>query len=834
MANKKTNKNKQMKINTDTKQSPQKKGYSPPSELNMQIVPWIIGLVAVFLLWSLVIPSSAGAVGETVHKVLGGLFSYGAYLIPVFMIARAVSYRKEINMRYPGINWWLSFAFLCIFACLLATFKCDVDKIFSLDHFKLAFNENGRLTTNSLIGGFLANIFKPLIKDFTVVLAIISMFIILPFIFSKTPLDVIRFIAKTAKTKHEENAERKKERNEYFDKKEHEEKEQKSNETENTPKKRKKIQFEEMPDDSLPPIEEEIESEPVETPVTVEPDDTPDDLTVKEKLEKIFGEEQKSIDEEAVPVDVEEGDTAETDIDNTTDVEEVPFEKADVVSEDDGFEESYTFPPVELLKRGEPISQSLNQEYEITAKKLEETLASFKVNAKIINIAKGPTVTRYELQPETGVRVRAIRNLSEDIALNLASKGVRIEAPIPGKEAVGIEVPNKNKSTVTIRELIENKAFQDSKSRLTSCLGVDVAGNPIFCDIAKMPHLLIAGTTGSGKSVCINSFLVSILYKATPDEVKFILIDPKKIELGVYNGIPHLLVPVVSDPKKAAGALAWAVGEMERRFALIEEVGVRDIIAYNEVAKVETEREALPRIVIVIDELADLMMMARDNVESSICRIAQKARAAGMHLVIGTQRPSVDVITGLIKANVPSRIAFTVASQVDSKTILDVAGAEKLVGRGDMLYAPIGAMTPTRVQGSFVSDGEIEDIIEFLKGNTTTVYSDEVIEGIEREAERCADKGRTKLGDDSEETDDGELSLSSDPMLKPAIEIALDSGSISTSMLQRRLKLGYARAARLIDMMYEMGIVSEFAGSKPRTVLISREKYIEMITSSEE
>ena len=831
MANKKTNKNKQMKMNTNTNQSPQKKkSYAPPSELNMQIVPWIIGLVAVFLLWSLIAPSSAGAVGETVHEVLCGLFSYGAYLVPVFMIARAVFYRKEINMRYPGINWWLSFAFLCILACLLATIKCDVDKIFTFEHYKNAFNDKGILTTNSLIGGFLANIFKPLIKDFTIVLSIVAMFIICPFIFSKTPLDVIRFIARHAREKHSENVERRKERDEYFDKKEKEEEKLR----EEKPR-RKKVEFEDIPEEKAPPIEENVEPEEPILPETVP---VPEDESVKTKLEKIFGNNTSETPEETTPLDVEDGDVAETDISDTEEsdeVEEVPVEKNEVVTENDSeYEENYVFPPVELLKRGEPIPQSLNQEYETTAKKLAETLSSFKVNAKIVNIAKGPTVTRYELQPETGVRVRTIRNLSEDIALSLASKGVRIEAPIPGKEAVGIEVPNKNKSTVTIRELIESKSFQDAKSRLTSCLGVDVAGNPVFCDIAKMPHLLIAGTTGSGKSVCINSFLVSILYKATPEEVKFILIDPKKIELGVYNGIPHLLVPVVSDPKKAAGALAWAVGEMERRFALIEEVGVRDIIAYNEVAKVETERESLPRIVIVIDELADLMMMARDNVESSICRIAQKARAAGMHLVIGTQRPSVDVITGLIKANVPSRIAFTVASQVDSKTILDVAGAEKLVGKGDMLYAPIGAMTPTRVQGSFVSDSEIEEIIDFLKGNSTSVYSDEVIEGIEREAERCADKGRSKLSDDGDEGDDGDLSLSSDPMLKPAIEIALDSGSISTSMLQRRLKLGYARAARIIDMMYEMGIVSEFAGSKPRTVLISREKYIEMLTSSEE
>jgi S-DNA-T family DNA segregation ATPase FtsK/SpoIIIE len=325
---------------------------------------------------------------------------------------------------------------------------------------------------------------------------------------------------------------------------------------------------------------------------------------------------------------------------------------------------------------------------------------------------------------------------------------------------------------------------------------------------------------------------MSILYKAKPDEVKLILIDPKKIELGVYNGIGHLLVPVVSDPKNAAGALAWSVNEMERRFALIEEVGVREIKAYNEVALREGDREILPQIVIIIDELADLMMTARDSVESSICRIAQKARAAGMHLILGTQRPSVDVITGLIKANVPSRIAFTVASQTDSRTIIDLAGAEKLVGKGDMLYSPVGAMTPTRVQGSFVSDNEIEAVISFLKNSTTASYSEEIMDSIEKEAAKC-EKSRSRSGDDDDMGSDGNLTLNSDEMLRPAIEVALDSGTISTSMLQRRLKLGYARAARLIDMMQELGIVSEFAGSKPRTVLISREKYMEMVANNE-
>ena len=512
-----------------------------------------------------------------------------------------------------------------------------------------------------------------------------------------------------------------------------------------------------------------------------------------------------------------------------TEVSELPI--GDEEKEDTPLE--YVFPPVELLTKGTPPTDSMNAEYEQTAKKLVNALTSFGVKTKLINIAKGPTVTRYELQPETGVRVRSIRNLADDISLSLASKGVRIEAPIPGKEAVGIEVPNKTTSVVNIRTLIESSQFENSKSKLTTCLGKDVAGNPVFCDIAKMPHMLIAGTTGSGKSVCINSILMSILYKARPEEVKLILIDPKKIELGVYNGIGHLLVPVVSDPKNAAGALAWPVNEMERRFALIEEVGVREIKAYNEVALREGDREVLPQIVIIIDELADLMMMARDSVESSICRIAQKARAAGMHLILGTQRPSVDVITGLIKANVPSRIAFTVASQTDSRTIIDFAGAEKLVGKGDMLYAPVGSMTPTRVQGSFVSDSEIEAVISFLKDSTPVSYSEEIMDSIEKEAAKCGEKKGSRGGDEDDMESGDEVTLNSDEMLRPAIEIAIDSGTISTSMLQRKLKLGYARAARLVDMMQELGVVSEFAGSKPRTVLISREKYMEMVASSE-
>ena len=495
-------------------------------------------------------------------------------------------------------------------------------------------------------------------------------------------------------------------------------------------------------------------------------------------------------------------------------------------------EEIYHFPPINFLQQDpNPSTFAVTDELKQTSIKLVETLKNFGVKTKIMNICCGPTVTRYELQPEVGVRVRSIANLADDIALHLAANGVRIEAPIPGKDAVGIEVPNKTVSTVYIRNLIESGAFETQKGKLTVALGMDVAGAPVYMNVAKMPHLLIAGATGMGKSVCINTFIVSMLYKARPDEVKLILIDPKKVELSIYNGLPHLLVPVVSDPKKAAGSLAWAVNEMERRFLLIEEVGVRDIDTYNEVTKDDPEKEYMPKIVIIIDELADLMMTARDEVETSICRLAQKARAAGMHLVIGTQRPSVDVITGLIKANVPSRIACTVASQVDSRTIIDVSGAEKLLGRGDMLYAPVGCMKPMRVQGSFVSEKEIENIVEFLKNGKKYEYDADIIESIEREAARCGEKKKGKGGADSDEYEGGEdraSIISSDDAVLPAIEIAVDSGSVSTSLLQRKLSLGYARAARIVDKLEKIGVVGPFEGSKPRKVLITREEYLEM------
>ena len=485
----------------------------------------------------------------------------------------------------------------------------------------------------------------------------------------------------------------------------------------------------------------------------------------------------------------------------------------------------YVFPPITLLSPNEnPKTEDDREELMRNARKLVEVLKSFRVDTDIVNISRGPTITRYELAPKVGVRVRAIANLVDDIALNLETSGVRIEAPIPGKAAVGVEVPNRSQATVYLRDLIESDAFKNAKSKLTACVGMDVSGAPVLMDIAKMPHLLIAGATGMGKSVGVNSIIMSLLYKATPDELKLILVDPKKVELNMYNKLPHLLIPVVNNPKKAAGALATAVNEMERRFELIESVGVRDIKGYNQLAETDPTKEKLPQIVIIIDELADLMMTAKDDVEDSICRIAQKARAAGIHLIICTQRPSVDVITGLIKANVPSRIAFTVASNIDSRTIIDIAGAEKLIGRGDMLFAPVGAMKPMRVQGAFVSDKEVEAVTDFIKGQASDVqYDNSFLNMVEVEAERCGQQKKKVAGDEI----DAEESL--DPKFYEALEIAMDAGELSTSALQRRLSLGYGRAAKIIDQMEMMGVVGPKDGQKARKVLISRQEYQEMV-----
>ena len=536
-----------------------------------------------------------------------------------------------------------------------------------------------------------------------------------------------------------------------------------------------------------------------------------------------------------------------------------PFEHIDTAVT----EGIYIRPPFTLLQpSAEEMEENISQELRQSAATLVDTLKSFGVQTTITNISRGPSVTRYELQPAAGVKISKITNLSDDIAMNLAATGVRIEAPIPGKSAVGIEVPNKYVSKVKMRELVESREFQNAKSKLTVALGKDISGSITLADLARMPHLLIAGSTGSGKSVCINSMLVSLLYKSSPDDVKLMLIDPKVVELGVYNGIPHLLVPVVTDPRKAAGALNWAVNEMLKRYNTFAKCNVRDMQSYNRFvdkqnamigfesdepdtvgehsfeedemlaqaqAEINQDKQAAPekkqepeklekmaQIVIVIDELADLMMAAPNEVEESICRLAQMARAAGMHLVIATQRPSVDVITGLIKANIPSRIAFAVKSQIDSRTILDTGGAEKLLGKGDMLYSPIGTNKPVRVQGCLVDDDEIEKIVEFIKGNKVVEYDTNVMDEIEKNAVLDS-------GGNTADTANGD----GDPMMEQAIRCVVEAGQASTSLLQRKLRLGYARAGRLIDEMEQMGVVGPHEGPKPRQVLMTYQQWLE-------
>ena len=484
----------------------------------------------------------------------------------------------------------------------------------------------------------------------------------------------------------------------------------------------------------------------------------------------------------------------------------------------------YKMPPINLLDRPQASNKESTASLQAKAMKLEETLRSFNVDASVVQVTQGPTVTRYEIQPAVGVKVSKIVNLADDIALNLRAKSIRIEAPIPGKAAIGVEIENEKSTPVALREIIDSNNFKEAKSKITFAVGKDISGEAIVANLKDMPHMLIAGSTGSGKSVCINSILMSLLYKANPDEVKLILIDPKVVELSNYNGIPHLLIPVVTDPTKAAAALNWAVAEMEERYSKFHIEGAKDLASYNDLVRMNDEPDkVLPQIVIVIDELADLMMAASSQVQDSICRIAQKARAAGMHLIVATQRPSVDVITGVIKANIPSRIAFAVSSHVDSQTILDEKGAEKLVGKGDMLFRPMGQGEPLRIQGCFVSDREVNAVIDYVRSQvdgTEDPRQQEILARIERS--------------DTNGASSSDAASAGDPLLMDSIELVIDSGKASVSMLQRRFRIGYNRAARIVDMMEEMGVVGPQDGSSPRQVLMTREEFEKLRDSQEE
>ncbi|MBE6931498.1 MAG: DNA translocase FtsK [Ruminococcaceae bacterium] len=547
------------------------------------------------------------------------------------------------------------------------------------------------------------------------------------------------------------------------------------------------------PDDDEPPFD--LEDPPASASMV-------DRLTASIPKSPIVQDIDRSVQGASAPMDIEVVDTHQLSTERG-DVRELQTERP-----------GYEFPSLDFLKEDEGGStDDATEELRLRSATLTDTLSSFGVEARIVGVIRGPSVTRYEMQLDRGVKLSRITNLQNDIALALGATGVRI-APIPDKSAVGIEVPNKVVQFVYLRDVLTSANMTKSKSKITFALGKDITGECVVADIGKMPHLLIAGTTGSGKSVCINSIIISLLYRAAPEEVRLIMIDPKMVELGNYNGIPHLLIPVVTDHKKAAGALNWAVIEMERRYKLMSEAGARDLATFNKIMEQHGE-EKLPQIVIIIDELADLMMVAAKEVEESICRIAQKARAAGMHLIIATQRPSADVLTGLMKSNIPSRIAFAVSSQMESRIILDTGGADKLIGRGDMLFMPIGSGKPTRVQGCFLSGDEIEEVVDFIKSQGQAEYSQEILDHLER---ATAEEGG---GSDVDDDD-------ADPMLGDAIDVVMETGQASASMLQRRLKLGYARAARIIDQMEARGIVGGFDGSRPRQIQITKADWQEM------
>ncbi len=557
-------------------------------------------------------------------------------------------------------------------------------------------------------------------------------------------------------------------------------------------------------------------------PVAEEPEEMPVEPEIPQKMPELVLEHKKTVQvkpapkkrpepqPEPEPEKVTSRDTAAAAQQVTAEIAQNQVKKAP----------EYCFPPIDLLKRPARAAADGTEEMRENSRRLNETLASFNIDAHIINVTRGPSVTRYEVELDKGVRLNKLTGCADDIALSLGASGVRIAA-VPGKiSVVGIEVPNRTVTTVSLREVIDSDAFGSAKSKSSVALGKSIDGACVVGNIGKMPHLLIAGTTGSGKSVCMNSIIISLLYKAGPEDIKLIMVDPKMVELGIYNGIPQRLIPVVTDPKKAAGSLQWAVTEMLRRYKAMSDLGVRDLESYNSIVVNEEDGQKLPTIVVIIDELADLMMVAAKEVEDSICRIAQMGRAAGMHLIIATQRPSANVITGLMKANIPSRIAFSVASAMESRIILDTMGAEKLVGKGDMLYAPIGSGKPLRVQGCFVTDGEVEAVAEYVKEHYVADYSQEVLDEIEKKAQQTGKKPASVS-----EPEPSEEELEGDEMLPAAVDVILETGQASVSMLQRRLKLGYARAARIVDEMEEKGIVGPFQGSKPRAILITKEQW---------
>ena len=766
-----------------------------------------MGLIVISVLLAVLIYMKSGFIGEHLSPMLGGILGFIKYIIPVgtFTIAIYLACKKDRNYLSTKLVQYTLFL-MCI-AVMLSVFQISAGNINISKDITNIVEQAYYLGARDIGGGVLGTIIAvPLINMLgslgTVILSIGMSIVSIVFIFAIKPTEIIANTVEGIEERREERrANREKNINKVQAKGEIPKKE--------TARERRLREREEEKRRAMEIDENQIT-------INLSGLDENNGKLKKYKYEKDDLQPLGMPREKHNP-NVIENNLFKQEVETKEEkVKEVLNLEHTLVVEEDNYE----FPPIELLSEGTPKGiKGGKKAVTDTATKLQKTLYSFGVSAKVENVSIGPAITRYELKPAEGVRVSKIANLADDIALNLAAESIRIEAPIPGKQAVGIEVPNKENEIVHFRDIIDTDKFRESKSKLSFALGKDVAGQEIITDIAKMPHVMIAGATGSGKSVCINTLIASIIYKAKPSEVKLVMIDPKIVELSVYNGIPHLLIPVVTDPKKAAGALAWAVQEMENRYATFAQKGVRDLKGYNEAAEKE-KIGRLPHIVIIIDELADLMMVAKNDVEDAICRLAQKARAAGMHLVIATQRPSVDVITGLIKANIPSRIAFAVSSQVDSRTILDMVGAEKLLGKGDMLFYPAGAPKPTRVQGAFVSDSEVEKIVDFVKANGEVKYNEAILESIENANKTDREMAEEELDDDT------------DPFLMDAIDVVVETGQASTSFIQRRFKVGYARAGRIIDQMEERGIISGYQGSKPREVLMTKDRWEELKMST--
>lgn len=804
----------------NTSPSKKKKSSSGNRKSNKQLI--MIIMFATSLLWLCIALIDAGGLWGIIRTLLFGLFGFGTFVFPILLLALSVVLALEKNEKSKKVFNKLIYAFLITFllSAIIHIFNCNPENSYFdavADAYK-NFSIDGKMTGGGAIGALLGGLFL-LLTGGSKLASLIILFIILlvavMIITGLTVASIYKGVSKPVKKIGEYTGEK---ISEYSEKAEaiYEEKRER----------RKSFN----PDVDLGP-------DPLETASILSEDDSKNGVDNDElisfadiKNSDINSENKPEIDkvinlDDLIRGTVETDKTNETESKKKLNLPEIINDESLEFEKDEEDEIPYMLPPLECLNLPSN-DNTVNYEIELkqNATKLVDTLKSFGVETRIVGIERGPSVTRYEIQPAAGVKISKITNLTDDIALNLASSGVRIEAPIPNKSAVGIEVPNKNRNMVTLREVIDQGQYREAKSKLTVGLGKDVTGNFIYCDVAKMPHLLIAGTTGSGKSVCLNTMIVSLLYNANPDEVKLLMIDPKQVEFTIYNGIPHLLVPVVSDARKAAGALGWAVSEMLQRYKKFSDNNVRDISGYNSICESQGLKK-MPQVVIFIDELSDLMMAAPNEVEDSICRLAQMARAAGMHLVIATQRPSVDVITGLIKANIPSRIALSVSSQIDSRTIIDSIGAEKLLGNGDMLYYPVGIPKPIRVQGCYLSEKEVEKVVSFIKNQKETAYDDEVNNAIEQLAQASANgkKGANMSSDSS-----GDVPSGDDEILKKAIEVVVEAQSASTTLLQKRLKLGYARASRIVDELEEKGVIGPYEGSKPRKVLITKQQWYEM------